>query len=151
MVGSSIMRGASILLLVLLSGTPAVASICAALCLPGERHHQTGVAAAAAEAPHHEVAPDAHHHQEPVPAAPSASAVDAARLTMPHTCCPDDSHGAEGLGTAARIEAGAGLLLAAPVPSHVLHASVSASRASTAYGRALSPPPPVRSLPVLRV
>lgn len=158
-VGSSITRGVSILLLVLLSGTPALASVCAALCLPGQNHHEAAASAQPASAhvhepevpaqvAHHHDAPSAGHHQTERAEAPDAVA-SSERVTTPHECCSDKARAA---ASAARTQVSTTLLLSAPVASPELHAAVSASSLSdTSYGTALSPPGPVRSPLVLRV
>jgi hypothetical protein len=160
-VGSFVMRGVSILLLVLLSGTPALASVCAALCLPGTSHHAAEVAAPAV-GPHvhggEAAAPTSHHHEVVAVEAEHSERGEAARLGAsserlrgPHECCPDAARSAA-MAAAPRTHVGAALLSSAPGETTALYARVSAQPLiAVGSGTALSPPPPVRSVLVLRV
>lgn len=156
-VGSFLKRGVSILLLVLLSGTPALASVCAALCLPGGGHHEPAAAAtgahvhgpeAAAPSSHHPEAVNAlHHHSESVDAPRSVSSV---RMSTLHECCSEAP--AALMSRVPRTEVGAVLLSSAPVETAPLYARVGVSSfAARADGKSVSPPAPVRSPLVLRV
>ena len=161
MVGNVIQRGVSIILLVLLSGTPALASVCAALCLPSGSHDHLGGASgasvptpekAAAEAGHHHEAPPqaVHHHSDSAPTAAPGSLIGSQYVSVPHECCSDTARTAM-LSAPARTEIGTLLLATAPVPAPELYARVSAPLLTAFYGKALSPPAPVRSPLVLRV
>src|SRR5688572_12140885 len=100
MVGNVIQRGVSIVLLLLLSGTPALASVCGALCLPSGSHDHLGSGSGAsvrdseqapAEAGHHHEAPPqaAHHHSESAPTSAPASLIGSQYVSVPHECCSD--------------------------------------------------------------
>jgi hypothetical protein len=160
-VGSLVTRGVTILLLVLLSGTPALASVCAALCGPGTSHHEAEVAAPAAS-PHvhggEAAAPASHHHEAVAAEAEHPERSEAARLGAsserlrgPHECCSDAARSAA-MAAAPRTHVGAALLSSTPGETTALYARVSAQRLiAVGNGKALSPPAPVRSALVLRV
>jgi hypothetical protein len=156
-VGSFLKRGVSILLLVLLSGTPALASVCAALCLPGGGHHETAASATGAHVHEPEAAAPSSHHPERANALHQHSergdaprSVSSVRMSTPHECCSEAP--AALMSRAPRTEASAALLSSAPVETAALYASVGVSSLTArVYGKSVSPPAPIRSPLVLRV
>ncbi|MEP7116413.1 MAG: hypothetical protein ABI880_02455 [Acidobacteriota bacterium] len=140
------------MVIVVLAGTPAMAAVCAALCLPGmahtSSHHSMPVntpsTPGAPASSHHDAR--AHQHAPAHTALPS----DAPALnSADHNCCSSTVSLVGASGAAARAEMGTLAATEAPISAPLF--APFAQQRSAAIPHPVAPPPPARAPIVLRV
>ena len=155
-VASWIHRTASLVVVVVLAGTPAMAAVCAALCMPGMAHtpshpsrsapNTLATSDAAVSSHHHTLATLVPQHEPTHTARPN----DATALTAAdRECCSSATVLVGASGAADRVDAGALAAVAAPVavPRYQQFSQPHAQIVRPS----VAPPPPPRAPIVLRV
>lgn len=141
------------MVIVVLAGTPAIAAVCAALCLPGMAHTSSHPSM---PAPNTQSRSDAtassHHHalaNQHVSAHPALPSDGTELNAADHNCCSSAISLVGPSGTAARAEAGTLAATAAPVLAPLF--APFAQQHAAAIRPPVAPPPPARAVIVLRV
>jgi hypothetical protein len=133
-VGAHTTRAASVVLAVVLSGTPALLAACAVLCVPatshaaeGESQHSSPCCVAERETP----AGHAHHGTPAESAGPRVAPDEATRMIATDgSCCPDGQSLAVAAAAMTRVDTG--LLVAPPIAALALAVARPASTTASA-------------------